>query len=69
MNHVFVQDVSNLSLSKVNEGGFSTIYLSEIKYLCVYPTEGYEIFRPNSLELSGSKSLLHKCVVIKMEDE
>jgi hypothetical protein len=68
-NFIYIYDIYNLKLTRVNEGGFSSIFLSSIKYICVYPTEGYDIYRPTSSELSNAKNIIEKYVIIKKEDE
>jgi hypothetical protein len=41
LNFISVQNLFNLKLTKVNYGGFSTIYLTDIRYEYVYSSEDH----------------------------
>lgn len=41
LNHIFIHNISKVHYNKVNEGGFSEIYISEIDYEYVYSSEGH----------------------------
>ena len=32
LNHIFIHNISKVQYNKINEGGFSEIYISEIDY-------------------------------------
>jgi hypothetical protein len=40
LNHIVIKDASQANLTKIAAGGFSTIYLGEIKYWYVYSSDG-----------------------------
>jgi hypothetical protein len=69
LNHIYVHDLPNIRLNKFSKGGFSTIYLSEIKYFYVYSSEEHELLHPVEGEAETIKKMLHKFVIIKKEDE
>lgn len=41
LNHIYVYDLSALKLKMIDEGGFSSIFVTDIRYVCVQPTPGY----------------------------
>lgn len=41
LNHIYVYDLFALKLKMIDEGGFSSIFVTDIRYVCVQPTPGY----------------------------
>jgi hypothetical protein len=70
LNHIQIQDIRTLKLKAFNAGGFSTIYLTEVRYLYVYSSEDHEQMHPQQetdpLPDQANK-ILHKYMVVKKE--
>jgi hypothetical protein len=64
LNHIHVRNIDHVHFQKINEGGFSEIFLSEIEYVYVFSTEGHE---PLFDETKNKNEALHKYVVVKKE--
>jgi serine/threonine protein kinase len=68
LNHILVDNIGQLSLTKVNSGGFSEIYLTEIRYLYVYSSEDHPLLHPQQVQSKNNAAkMIHKYVVVKKE--
>ena len=65
LNYIYVNEINSLKLNKINEGGFSTIYLSEMQFSYVYSSESHNPLHPDEVNQPRVKRFLHKYVVIK----
>jgi hypothetical protein len=69
LNHIFIHEAGGAEMSRISEGGFASILLTELKYWYVYSSEGHEFMSLNQFENKSPKNMLHKFVAVKRELE
>ena len=72
LNHVYVKEPirpSSWEINKISEGGFATIYATELLFWFVYSSEGNEYMAISKEDCRCEKSLVHRLVAVKREAE